>query len=79
MTEPRWTRIAEFPSLVDAEFAAGRLESAGIASLLQQQGNVGIFGPGFSGPTAAGVRLLVSEADLAAARTALDMDEVTEG
>jgi hypothetical protein len=66
--------LAEYPSLVEAELAAGRLESAGIESRIDQQGNIGLFGPGHSGSTLGGVRVLVLEGDLEAARTALDLE-----
>jgi len=77
MTDPQWTPVAEFPSLVEAELAAGRLESAGIGSRIDQQGNIGLFGPGHSGSTVSGVRVLVLQGDIEAARMALDLEDAS--
>jgi hypothetical protein len=55
---PKWEKAAEFPARPSAEFARQLLEAEGIpVALLQDQ--TGIFGPGFSGPSALGVRVLV--------------------
>lgn len=75
MTEAHWTPVAEYPSLVEAELAAGRLQSAGIGSRVDQRGNIGLFGPGHAGSTIAGVQVLVLEGDLEAARLALDLED----
>ncbi len=56
----RLVAIASFPNRVQAGMAAGVLESRGIAHTIQGD-DVGIFGPGFMGSTALGVRLLVPE------------------
>lgn len=55
---PKWEKAAEFPTLPSAEFAKQLLEAQGIlVAILQDQ--TGIFGPGFSGPSALGVTVLV--------------------
>ena len=69
-----WQVVATYGALYEAELAAGRLESAGIPSRIDQQGGVGIFGPGHEGLTVRGVALLVPGAELESAKRALDLD-----
>ena len=52
--------VATFPTRLEAEMAAGLLRDADIESLLQGD-DVGMFGPGMSGATPQGVRVLVAE------------------
>jgi len=75
MNEPHWIPIAEFTAMFEAEFAASRLESAGIDSRINQQENAGVFGPGFAGASVRGVQLLVHPAELETAREALDLED----
>lgn len=70
----RWTPIAEYGASYEAELAAGILRDAGIPVLVQGP-EVGIFGPGFSGPTSRGVRILVPVEMLEEARDLLDPGE----
>lgn len=70
-----WAKVAEYASMYEAELAAGRLDSEGIPSRIDQHGAAGIFGPGHAGSSVLGVTLFVAEADLAAARAALDLDD----
>lgn len=62
--------IATFRSRLEAELAAGLLRDAGVESLVQGN-DVGMFGPGMTGPTPQGVRLLVGKAQEADARRLL--------
>ena len=68
---PRWRRLAEYAAGYEADIAAAILEAQGIP-VLRQGPEVGIFGPGFAGPTARGVELLVPEEFLEEARAALE-------
>jgi len=64
---PRWGKAAVFAAATEAELARQQLETAGIAvALLNDQ--TGIFGPGFAGPSALGVTVMVPEGDVAEAR-----------
>jgi len=58
--------VATFYDRLAAEIARGRLESAGIAATLFDNGIVSLIGGGISG-----VRVMVAEADAADARTLL--------
>ena len=69
-----WSRVATYNALYEAEIAAGRLDSADIAHRIDQQGAVGLFGPGHAGQSVRGVALLVAKEDLEAARQALDLE-----
>ena len=57
----RWEVVATYGAMYEAEMAAGRLESAGIASRIDQRGAVGLFGPGHLGRSVRGIALLVRE------------------
>lgn len=74
MTED-WTEIARFGSLVEAELAGGRLESADIPFFIDQRDAVGMFGPGHSGSSIRGVTLRVPSDFADDARLALDLTE----
>lgn len=74
MTED-WTEIARFGSLVEAELAGGRLESADIPFFIDQRDAVGMFGPGHSGYSTRGVTLRVPSDFADDARLALDLAE----
>ncbi len=65
--------VATYSSLIEAELALGRLESAGIPALIDQQDAVGLFGPGHAGKSIRGVDLVVPDSCIAEARMALDM------
>lgn len=65
--------VATYSSLIEAELALGRLKSAGIPALIDQQGAVGLFGPGHAGKSIRGVDLVVPDSCIAEARMALDM------
>jgi hypothetical protein len=56
--ESRWVPIAEFGAGFEAEIAEATLRGAGIPVLVRGP-EIGIFGPGFAGPTSRGVTLLV--------------------
>lgn len=64
--ESQWTRFRSYPSLVEAEFDRERLEAVGIPVLVKGPES-GIFGPGFSGPSALGVELMVPKSQIGAA------------
>jgi hypothetical protein len=70
MSRPRWVPVAAFGAVYEAEMAAARLEDAGIPALVRSS-HVGIFGPGFAGPTPQGIQLLVPEERLEEAREVL--------
>ena len=68
-----WMDIARYGSLVEAELAGGRLESADIPFLIDQRDAVGLFGPGHSGTSVRGVTLKVPPDFAADARAELDL------
>lgn len=70
----RWIPLAEYSTSYEAEFAAEILRDAGIPVLLSGP-EIGIFGPGFAGPTSRGVTLLVPADALDDARELLDPGE----
>ena len=67
----RVVAVAEFPSRLEAGYAAGILESNGIVHSIRGD-DVGIFGPGHQGPVVKGVQVLVAESDLDLARQLLE-------
>lgn len=69
-----WEVVATFGATYEAELAAGRLQSAGIPSRIDQRGGVGLFGPAHQGRTVRGVALLVPKRRLDDARLALDLE-----
>ena len=73
MTERRggWVVIAHYAAGYEADLAVARLDAAGIAAVRRGNDTVGLFGPGFEGPTARGVDVLVAAADAADARDVL--------
>ena len=73
-----WTSIARYDTLVEAELAAGRLESADIPFLIDQHDAVGLFGPGHSGVSTRGVTLKVPPDFAEYARTELDLEPDAE-
>lgn len=69
-----WKDLASFGSLVEAEIAGGRLESAEIPFVIDQRDAVGLFGPGHSGTSVRGVVLKVPSEFVEAARRRLRLD-----
>ena len=65
-----WERLAEFGAGYEADAAEAVLRAYDIP-VLRRGSDVGIFGPGFGGPTAHGVTLLVPLDRLQEARGAL--------
>ena len=58
--ERSWVPIATYASGIEADIAVVRLEAAGIMAIRRDNDTVGIFGPGFQGPSARGVAVLVA-------------------
>ena len=69
-----WEVVATYGALYEAEMAAGRLQSAGIPSRIDQRGAVGLFGPGHQGRSIRGIALLVQVDQIDDAKAALDID-----
>jgi hypothetical protein len=70
----QWKIVATFGAMYEAEMAAGRLNSVGIGSRVDQRDGVGLFGPGHLGRSVRGIALLVHADRLAEARAALDIE-----
>jgi hypothetical protein len=66
-----WAQLAEYASGFEADIVRAQLESAEIP-VIAKGPEIGIFGPGFSGPTSRGVRLFVPEERLEEARELLE-------
>ncbi len=73
MSENGWCVLATYASAFEADFAMEQLEAAGIPALRAANDAVGIFGPGFQGPTAFGVTVRVPAALLAQAQAAVSL------
>ena len=71
--EIRWTSVASFAALYEAELPRQRLEAAGIPVLVRGA-EPGIWGPAFPGPTSRGIELLVPEERVPDAAELLDDD-----
>jgi hypothetical protein len=69
-----WTRLANYGSGFEADFAVERLRGAGIEAVARGNDIVGIVGAGFQGTTARGVDVMVLERDLESARAILAGD-----
>lgn len=69
-----WVEVKEYGAPFEAEMDRQLLEQSGIPVLLKGP-MTGAFGPGFAGPTALGVSLLVPADQLDAARDLLSEDE----
>ena len=66
-----WIAVAHYAAGYEADLAIARLDAAGIAAVRRGNDTVGLFGPGFEGPTARGVDVLVRATDAAEAREVL--------
>lgn len=73
-----WTSIARYDTLIEAELAGGRLESADIPFLIDQHDAVGLFGPGHSGASTRGITLKVPADFADDARVELDLEADAE-
>jgi hypothetical protein len=69
--DAEWHVLATFASGLEADIALARLEAAEIPAVRDSNDTVGIFGPGFQGPTSRGVTVRVPAAALADARAVL--------
>lgn len=67
MTEPRWVMFKSCATGLEADMVVAQLEEAGIPAWARTDSH-GLFGPGFSGPSAQGVGVMVPEAALDAAK-----------
>lgn len=54
-----WVPVAAYGAVWEAEFAAETLREAGIPAWVEGGQHVGIFGPGYAGPSMRGVRVRV--------------------
>lgn len=66
-----WVAIARYAAGYEADLAIARLDAAGITAVRRGNDTVGLFGPGFEGPTARGIDVLVPGAVAADARAVL--------
>ena len=66
-----WADVATFASGFEADLVIAQLEAAGIIAVRDSNDTVGIFGPGFQGPTARGTTVRVLTESLDDARAVL--------
>ena len=66
-----WEPVATYAAIYEAEIGRAVLEAGGFDAVVEPGERTGIFGPGFVGATARGVRVLVPGEQAAAARTYL--------
>jgi len=71
VTGHEWRAAVTVSSGFEADLAIARLEAAGIRAVRDDNDTVGIFGPGFQGPTARGVTVRVPAEVLDKARAVL--------
>jgi hypothetical protein len=71
VSDVRWVPVAEYSASYEADIAVARLEAAGILAVSRGNDIVGVFGPGFGGASALGVRVLVPSDAAEAARDIL--------
>jgi hypothetical protein len=71
MSDATWVPVAEYSASYEADIAVARLEAAGILAVSRGNDIVGVFGPGFGGASALGVRVLVPSDAAEAAREIL--------
>jgi hypothetical protein len=72
-----WRVLATYASGFAADLAMAQLEAAEIPAVRDSNDTVGIFGPGFQGPTARGVTVRVPAAALEDARAAVNIVDGT--
>ena len=73
MDDSAWAAVKAYGSQLEADIDVGILSENGIPHRVEGP-PVGIFGPGFAGGTAAGVRVLVPREQLEAARELIGDD-----
>lgn len=78
MAHKGWSDVATFASGFEADLAIAQLGAAGIPAVRDNNDTVGIFGPGFQGPTASGVTVRVPATALAHARLVLRPPDETD-
>jgi hypothetical protein len=66
-----WVKLANYSAGYEADLAIAVLDAAGIPAMRRGNDIVGLFGPGFEGPTARGVDVFVPAAALTDAREVL--------
>ena len=71
MTEPQWVMVKSCATGLEAEMVVAQLEQAGIPAWARTDSH-GLFGPGFAGPSAQGVGVMVPDEALDAAREIVD-------
>lgn len=54
-----WVVVGTYGAVWEAEFAAETLREAGVPAIVEGGQHVGIFGPGYAGPSMRGVRVRV--------------------
>lgn len=78
MTSSGWVIVASYGAVYEADIAKAMLAAADIPSQVLGE-HIGIFGPGWSGPTIRGVDLVVPAALLDDAREVLEGDGGDDG
>ena len=76
--ERGWVTIANYRAGYEADLAIALLDAAGIPAVRRGNDIVGLFGPGFEGPTARGVDVLVPAEAAADAREVLTASDEGE-
>jgi hypothetical protein len=66
-----WVKIANYGAGYEADLAIAVLDAAGIPAMRRGNDIVGLFGPGFEGPTARGIDVFVPAAAVDDARAVL--------
>ena len=73
-----WVTLANYRAGYEADIAIAVLDAAGIPAVRRGNDIVGLFGPGFEGPTARGVDVLVPAESAAEAHEVLSAGYVDD-
>ena len=68
MNDSEWRVLATYASGFEADLALAQLEAAEIPAIRDNNDTVGLFGPGFQGPSARGITVRVPAAAFEEAR-----------
>jgi hypothetical protein len=78
MNHSEFRVLASYASGLEADIAMALLESAGIPAFRDNNDSVGVFGPGFQGPSARGIIVAVPAEALEDARAAVSLSDDDE-
>lgn len=75
MNDSEWRVLKTYASGFEADIAIALLDAAEIPAIRDNNDTVGLFGPGFQGPSARGITVRVRNTDWETAREELGLDD----